>query len=190
MACRVCGKGQPRRNRARPPVTRWAAQLAAICHIAGLRGGIVVTKLTALQCELCNPDPEHVLWRDGFCRIVAIDEPGYVGFCRVILEKHMSEMSDLSAPERTRLMDAVFATEAALREVLSPDKINLASLGNVVPHLHWHVIPRFRDDPHFPRPIWAEPCRTVVHTRGTFYVERLARSLQRHIDRNRQYMGT
>lgn len=68
----------------------------------------------------------------------------------------MSEMTDLSAPERARLMNAVFATEAVLREVLAPDKVNLASLGNVVPHLHWHVIPRYRDDPHFPSPIWAQ----------------------------------
>ena len=68
----------------------------------------------------------------------------------------MSEMTDLSAPERARLMDAVFATEAMLREELAPDKINLASLGNVVAHVHWHVIPRYRDDPHFPNPIWAQ----------------------------------
>jgi diadenosine tetraphosphate (Ap4A) HIT family hydrolase len=42
-----------------------------------------------------------------------------------------------------------------------PDKINLASLGNVVPHLHWHVIPRWRDDSHFPAPIWATAKRAV-----------------------------
>jgi diadenosine tetraphosphate (Ap4A) HIT family hydrolase len=40
--------------------------------------------------------------------------------------------------------------------VLHPDKINLASFGNVVPHLHWHVIPRFEDDAHFPAPIWGK----------------------------------
>lgn len=118
-----------------------------------------MTKLTAQGCELCNPAAEEVLWRDAFCRVVLADEPDYPGFCRVILERHMREMTDLSAPERARLMEAVFAAEAALREVLAPDKINLASLGNVVPHLHWHVVPRYRDDPHFPRPIWAEPCR-------------------------------
>jgi diadenosine tetraphosphate (Ap4A) HIT family hydrolase len=64
-------------------------------------------------------------------------------------------MTDLSPPERSRLMDAVFATETALRDLMHPDKINLASLGNVTRHLHWHVIPRFRDDRHFPQPIWA-----------------------------------
>jgi diadenosine tetraphosphate (Ap4A) HIT family hydrolase len=120
-----------------------------------------VKKLTAMVCELCNPAAQQVLWHDSFCRIVLADEPGYPGFCRVIVERHVGEMTDLTPDERTRLMNAVFATEAALRELLAPDKINLASLGNAVPHLHWHVIPRYRDDRHFPRPVWAEPCRAA-----------------------------
>lgn len=53
-------------------------------------------------------------------------------------------------------MNVVYAVEAALRALLAPDKINLAALGNMVPHLHWHVIPRWRDDSHFPAAIWAE----------------------------------
>jgi diadenosine tetraphosphate (Ap4A) HIT family hydrolase len=66
-------------------------------------------------------------------------------------------------------MNAVLATERALRKALQPDKINLASLGNLVPHLHWHVIPRWRDDSHFPAPIWAAPQRTAVpHDIGAY----------------------
>jgi len=114
-----------------------------------------------MDCELCNPAADRVLWRDDFCRIVLADEPDHPGFCRVILERHVSEMTDLDPPERARLMDAVFATEAALREVLRPDKINLASLGNAVAHLHWHVIARYRDDRHFPASIWSESRRSV-----------------------------
>jgi len=64
-------------------------------------------------------------------------------------------MSDLAEPDRSRLLTAVNVVERALREVLVPDKVNLASLGNQVPHLHWHIIPRFADDAHFPQPIWA-----------------------------------
>jgi len=71
----------------------------------------------------------------------------------------------------------VFATEAALREVLAPDKINLASLGNMIPHLHWHIIPRYLDDPHFPRPIWAQPCRNASR-RGACDTARLAGALR------------
>lgn len=63
-------------------------------------------------------------------------------------------MTDLKPEQRERLMQAVFATEAALRELMTPDKINLASFGNVVPHVHWHVVPRFEDDRHFPNPVW------------------------------------
>jgi len=64
-------------------------------------------------------------------------------------------MSDLGGADRRHMMALVFATESALRRLYAPEKINLASLGNLVPHLHWHVIPRFIDDPHFPAPIWS-----------------------------------
>lgn len=114
---------------------------------------------SAKDCELCRGEGGVVLWRDDFCRVVAADEPDYPGFCRVILNRHVREMTDLAPEERQRLMTVVLEVEAALRDELAPDKINLASLGNLVPHLHWHVIPRFRDDRHFPAPIWAPPAR-------------------------------
>lgn len=95
-----------------------------------------------------------VIWEDPRCRVVRVDEPGYPGFCRVIWETHVREMTDLSPVDRLHCMNVVFAVERAMRDVLSPAKINLASLGNMVAHVHWHVIPRFADDPHFPQPIW------------------------------------
>jgi diadenosine tetraphosphate (Ap4A) HIT family hydrolase len=110
-------------------------------------------------CELCASPGGDTLWRDGFCRIVLVDDSDYPGFCRVVLERHVSEMTDLAPAERIRLMNAGFATEAVLRDLLRPHKINLASLGNVTAHLHWHVVPRYRDDRHFPKPIWSEPSR-------------------------------
>lgn len=92
------------------------------------------------------------------CRVVRVggaEGTDYPGFCRIVWREHVREMSDLTNADRHHLMTVVFATEAALRSLVRPLKINLASLGNVVPHLHWHVIPRFADDPHFPAPIWA-----------------------------------
>ncbi len=106
-------------------------------------------------CPLCQPDGEQVLWRDPVLRVIRVDDPDYPAFCRVILNRHVKEMTDLPADERQQFMRAVYAVETALRELLAPDKINLASLGNQVPHLHWHVIPRFADDRHFPDPVWA-----------------------------------
>lgn len=110
------------------------------------------------NCELCQHAGGTIVWQDDQCRIVRVVGPegaDYPGFCRVIWQEHVREMSDLSGFGRKHLMALVFATEAALRKLYAPAKINLASLGNLVPHLHWHVIPRFVDDPHFPMPIWA-----------------------------------
>src|SRR5690606_2355325 len=55
---------------------------------------------------------------------------------------------------RRELLGVVLRVEMVQRALLRPDKINLASLGNVVPHLHWHVIPRWHDDRHFPNAVW------------------------------------
>ena len=109
----------------------------------------------AAGCPLCVADGGEVVLRTARWRIVLPDEPGYPGFTRVIWNAHVAEMTDLPASHRAALMETVFAVEALQRELLAPDKVNLASLGNMVPHLHWHVIPRWRDDPHFPAAVWA-----------------------------------
>jgi diadenosine tetraphosphate (Ap4A) HIT family hydrolase len=108
-----------------------------------------------VDCELCHGAGGTVLWQNDLCRVVAVDEPGLPGFLRVVLNRHVREMTDLPAPEQGRLMAVVLAVEAHVRLSLEPDKMNLASLGNLTPHLHWHVIPRWRDDRHFPAPVWA-----------------------------------
>jgi diadenosine tetraphosphate (Ap4A) HIT family hydrolase len=113
-------------------------------------------------CELCDGPGGDLLWEDGLCRVVRVADPAgdaFPGFCRVVCHKHVAEMSALAARDAHRIMDVVLATERAVRRVVRPDKVNLASLGNVVPHLHWHVIPRWKDDSHFPAPIWAPPQR-------------------------------
>lgn len=109
----------------------------------------------SVACPLCETRNENIVWRDATLRVILVGDPDYPGFCRVILNRHVKEMTDLPQVERQHFMWAVFAVEAALRELLCPDKVNLASLGNQVPHLHWHVIPRFSDDKHFPDPVWA-----------------------------------
>ena len=110
-------------------------------------------------CEFCGSPGGPVLWQNDLCRVVRVDEPGYPGFCRVILKRHATEMTDLAPAERDALMAVVYAVESAVRETMRPDKMNIASLGNMTPHVHWHVVPRFRDDRHFPTPIWAQPQR-------------------------------
>jgi diadenosine tetraphosphate (Ap4A) HIT family hydrolase len=112
-----------------------------------------------MDCPLCSSTGDKIIWHDDFCRVIGVDDADYPGFCRVIWTAHVAEMTDLARPEQAHLLDVVLATESALRTLMRPDKINLASFGNMVPHLHWHVIPRFTDDRHFPEPVWGREQR-------------------------------
>jgi diadenosine tetraphosphate (Ap4A) HIT family hydrolase len=131
------------------------------------------------DCPLCRPEKETMLWNDHRCRVILVDDPDYAGFCRVIWQQHVKEMTDLSETDRVHFMAVVFAVEQVLRESMHPDKINLASLGNQVPHLHWHVIPRFADDAHFPDPVWATRKRDprMIRTDRILLAEQLKRRL-------------
>lgn len=108
-----------------------------------------------MNCELCTNDGGELIVKTDKLRVVLIDDANYPGFCRVIWNAHVKEMTDLVIADRSALMQAVCKVEQAIRDVMQPHKINLASLGNMVPHLHWHVIPRYLDDAHFPNPVWA-----------------------------------
>jgi diadenosine tetraphosphate (Ap4A) HIT family hydrolase len=110
--------------------------------------------VTGDRCVFCAGDGGEVLFRDELLRVVLVDDADYPGFVRVIANAHVREMTDLAPADRQRLLAAVLAVESAQRETVAPHKINLASLGNVTPHLHWHVVPRFADDAHFPEPVW------------------------------------
>lgn len=108
------------------------------------------------RCELCSQIGGKLFWQDNRCRVVLVRDPDYAGYCRVIWNSHVREMTDLPAAQRAHCMRVVYAVERTLRSVLEPDKINLASFGNMAPHLHWHVIPRFARDAHFPNPVWGK----------------------------------
>ncbi len=133
-------------------------------------------------CELCAQAGGKVVWKDDFARVVLVADADHPGFCRVIMNAHVREMTDLSPAERERLMRVVYEVERALRALLKPDKINLASLGNMVPHLHWHVIARFRDDPHFPNPVWSGRTGGRPHALNDRFESELARELQGKMD--------
>lgn len=95
------------------------------------------------------------VWRGPRLRVIRAQEEGFPAFYRVVWNAHAAEFSDLDAADRQHCMHAVVLVERVLRERLAPAKINLAALGNMVPHLHWHVIARFDWDSHFPGAVWA-----------------------------------
>lgn len=113
------------------------------------------------DCELCQLNIAPA-WSNELFSVIMVDDVAYPGFVRVIWKDHVREISDLSNADRLALNDAVYRVELAVRAVMRPEKINVASLGNVVPHLHWHIIPRYLDDAHFPAPVWAAAVRETA----------------------------
>lgn len=106
-------------------------------------------------CPFCEGPGGRVVFEGAKLRVIHAEEVGFPAFYRVIWRDHAAEFSDLSAADRVLCMEAATVVEQCLREHLAPVKINLAALGNMVPHLHWHVIARFADDTHFPGSVWA-----------------------------------
>ena len=125
--------------------------------------------------------------RDGLTVIEAVPVPADDGHrlatrARLLPDHRVAVEGDrlLENEERDVVMRVVAGVEKGLRDLLAPDKVNLASLGNLVPHLHWHVIPRYRDDSHFPEPIWAAPQRVgVARSLPHDFAARMKRALDR-----------
>lgn len=116
--------------------------------------------MTRHDCPMCNR------WNDDSdLRIIPLKHsyvtlnrdqffPGYV---LLFTREHVTELFHLRPRMRGELMEEVSRVAQALQTVFRPDKINYELLGNMVPHMHWHLVPRFATDELWPRPIWSEP---------------------------------
>lgn len=125
------------------------------------------------DCVLCQEPGGQPIWQGEKLRLIRADEAGFPAFYRIVWNTHVAEFSDLSAAQRQHCMEAVALVEQVLRQQLQPTKINLATLGNVVPHLHWHIIARYDWDSHFPAPVWASAQRPRDSAREAAVVAQL-----------------
>jgi len=91
-------------------------------------------------------------------RVFLHEDQFFPGYVLLVLRRHVSELYDLPAPERATLMEEVSRVAQALARVFRPVKMNYELLGNLVPHIHWHLVPRLAADPGLRAPIW-----TVEH---------------------------
>jgi diadenosine tetraphosphate (Ap4A) HIT family hydrolase len=117
--------------------------------------------MTPSACPLCTEPGGLLIAQTALWRVVRVEDAAFPAFYRLIWQPHVVELSDLDPAHRLECMERVNRIELALRHALAPTKINLASFGNVVPHLHWHVIARFDWDSHYPNPIWGAAQREV-----------------------------
>ncbi|MBL0730283.1 HIT family protein [Piscinibacter sp. HJYY11] len=113
-------------------------------------------------CELCQKAGGLLVWGSADWRVIRVEDADFPAFYRVVSNRHVGEFSDLPIEARERCTRLVVTVERVLLERVAPTKVNLAALGNMVPHLHWHVVARFAWDSHFPQPIWGQRQREVV----------------------------
>jgi diadenosine tetraphosphate (Ap4A) HIT family hydrolase len=116
-----------------------------------------------MSCTICDGSEGEIIWSDKILRVVLLNHLDFRGYCRVELIRHQKEMTDLDEVLQLNIMRCVFKVETILRKIFNPEKINLASLGNKTPHIHWHIIPRFKEDTHFPNSHWGEKLRQGLH---------------------------
>ena len=91
------------------------------------------------------------------CRVLLNRDQFFPGYTFVFTRDHVTELFHLEREVRQAVMDEVTAVAAALSSLYQPTKMNYELIGNMVPHMHWHLVPRFDSDPLWPRPIWSEP---------------------------------
>lgn len=117
------------------------------------------------DCQMCRrwetdsdlriielPNSYVILNRDQF----------FPGYTLLFTKIHATELFHLDRDVRSALMEEVSLVAKALYTVFTPAKINYELLGNMVPHIHWHIVPRFSSDVLWPRPIWSEAHEELI----------------------------
>ncbi|MDA8430269.1 MAG: HIT family protein [Geobacteraceae bacterium] len=111
------------------------------------------------ECPMCHRWEDHSNLRIAELEhsfVVLNRDQFFPGYTLLFTKRHVTELFHLDQTVRAALTEEVSSVAKALHTQFQPDKINYELLGNMVPHIHWHLVPRFATDPLWPRPIWAE----------------------------------
>jgi diadenosine tetraphosphate (Ap4A) HIT family hydrolase len=81
-------------------------------------------------------------------------EESEIPWIKIFTQHPYKEMSEVPAEIRFEIYDLLDMIEKEMITYYTPDKINIASFGNYVPHVHWHIMARFKEDSYFPEPMW------------------------------------
>ena len=116
--------------------------------------------MTSPVCSMCRhweDDGDLAIVELRHSRVVLNRDQFFPGYSLLFTKDHVTELFHLTPLVRGELIEEISRVAQALYDVFSPEKINYELLGNMVPHMHWHLVPRFTHDPLWPRPIWSEP---------------------------------
>ena len=141
-------------------------------------------------CVLCAPRPAS---NDHWDLVTALSASSlylaknqtYRGQCQLVFDRrHAARLDQLTDEEYAAFGRDLFVSQRAVFAVMRPDHTNIESLGNVVPHLHWHIIPRYVNDARWGMPIWTTPLSAMPDSRldaaeRDDLIDRLRRQLTR-----------
>ena len=119
------------------------------------------------NCPICSKwqdEPKQRIVELGETLVSLNRDQFFAGYCFVYTKSHVTELFHLDEATRNAVMAEVCAVARALYTVFGPDKINYELLGNMAPHMHWHIVPRFSTDQLWPRPHWSEPHQELLLT--------------------------
>lgn len=108
-------------------------------------------------CSRWGDDPHLRIVEFSYTYATLNPDQFFPGYCFVFTKEHVTELFHLTPAARHALIDEVNRLASALHRLFRADKMNYELIGNMAPHIHWHLIPRFTTDPLWPRPVWSEP---------------------------------
>lgn len=127
------------------------------------------------DCPMCRKwvdDADLQVVELEHCYVLLNRDQFFPGYSFVFTKEHVTELFHLDLTTRQAVVEEVSRVAEVLNKTFEPTKMNYELLGNMVPHMHWHLVPRFDSDPLWPKPIWAEP-HEEVHLSAAEYAERI-----------------
>jgi diadenosine tetraphosphate (Ap4A) HIT family hydrolase len=129
------------------------------------------------MCKFCDiiagRRKKDILFQNTWV-VVFLGRPHHLGHTQVVLREHKEDLTALSEKQLHAFVDDMVMVALILEKILKPDKLNYELFGNWVPHLHWHILPRFKNDPDFGNPP-GEPLRNKPFTHRILSEEKLKR---------------
>lgn len=111
--------------------------------------------------------------------LVLQEDQFFPGYCTLESKRHVTELFELGEEDRGTLVEEINQAALLLKKAFKPDKINYAFLGNKTPHMHWHLIPRWKGDPFWPDSVWAKPHTPKILEKTEY--EALIRKIREHL---------
>ena len=97
-------------------------------------------------------------------------ESSEIPWLKIFTQKPYKEMSEVPELIKFEIYETLDKIEKEMLSYYKPRKINIASFGNYMPHVHWHIMSRFEEDSYYPEPMWGEKQRESTLDLASFEV--------------------